>query len=82
MDTHTPVPNEKLSSWYFAIGHCKYVLQDRIATAEANGWGTDYDQAHLERIEDIEMFLKMSWDAYMDSLLGRAKVAMEGRDDG
>lgn len=82
MHTHTPVPNEKLSGWYFCIQHCKYVLQDRIRVAEHNGWSSEYDHAHLERLEDIEVFLKMSWDVYMDSLLDAAKAAMGGRDDG
>ncbi|MFZ9655098.1 MAG: hypothetical protein ACO29V_05610 [Limnohabitans sp.] len=74
----TPVPNDKLSGWYFMLQHCKYVLQDRINTAEINGWGSDYDRAHLERLEDMEQFVKMSWDAYMDSLLDRAKAAVHG----
>lgn len=72
----TPIPNEKLSGWYFMLEHCRYVLQDRIETAERMGWGTDYDRAHLERLEDLEQFVKMSWDTYMDSLLDCAKGAL------
>lgn len=73
----TPMPNDKLSSWYFMLQHCKYVLQDRISTADIKGWNSEYDRAHLERLVDMEQFLKMSWDAYMDSLLNTAKTAME-----
>lgn len=84
----TPLPNEKLSSWYFTVQHCKYILQERIRVAEADGFDPQYDKQHLERLEELDMFLKMSWDAYMDDLLDRASFnfsalqAREGSSDG
>lgn len=76
MNTTTPVPNSKLSGWYFSLAHCRYIIEQRLKHFESQGWDTSYDRAHLERITDMEQFVKMSWDAYMDSLMDRANGAL------
>lgn len=81
MITETNVPNAKLSGWYFTVQHCKYLVEQRIAETEAQGWNAQYDRHHLERLEDMELFLKMSWDFYMDSLMDMAKFAMAPRPE-
>jgi len=68
MNTHTPVDNFKLSPWYFAVHWASRMLQDKIVEAEKNGFNPTYDIHQLEQLEDLEQFLKMSWDEWMGSI--------------
>ena len=61
----TPLPNSKLTPWWLAVGHAISLLRQRIAENEANGALCGYDKRQLERLEDMEMFLQMSWDIWM-----------------
>ena len=64
----TELPNEKLSPWYFAVKYATMVLQQRIELGKEKDWDTSYDQYTLEKMQDLEQFLKMSWDYWMDEL--------------
>lgn len=64
----TELPPEKLSHWYFAIGWARQVMIQNIERVQALGLATTYDERHLEQLEDMEQFLKMSWDVWMDSI--------------
>jgi len=68
MTRTTPLPNYKLTSWWLAIGWARTVLQQRIADYEAKGWNAAYDMYQLKQLDDMEMFLKMSWDQWMNDL--------------
>ena len=68
MNTHTPVDNFKLSPWYFAVSWARRILQDKIVQHEKNGFNPVYDIHQLQQLDDLEQFLKMSWDEWMQSL--------------
>lgn len=68
MAIRTDLPNEKLSPWYFAIGWAKQVMIQNIERVQALGLPTTYDERHLEQLDDMEQFFKMSWDVWMDSI--------------
>jgi len=71
MDTHTTLPTDKLSSWYFSVRWGTYHIQQAIAKQEAHGLDACYDRMQLEALSDLEQFLKMSWDIKMDELCGK-----------
>jgi hypothetical protein len=68
MNTHTPVDNFKLSPWYFAVSWARRILQDKIVQHEKNGFNPVYDIHQLQQLDDLEQFLKMSWDEWMQSI--------------
>jgi hypothetical protein len=68
MAIRTDIPNEKLSPWYFAIGWARQTVIQEIKRAQALGLSTAYDERHLVQLDDMEQFLKMSWDVWMDDL--------------
>ena len=68
MLTHTELANENLSPWYFAVRYSALVFQQRINDLEQLGLNCSYDRHSLQHLQELEQFLKMSWDTYMDSL--------------
>ena len=46
-------------------------LQQKIADAEAAGFDPTYDMLQLAQLQELEMFLKMSWDQWMDRIGSR-----------
>ena len=68
MLTHTQLANENLSPWYFAVRYSTLVFQQRINDLEQLGLNCSYDHHSLKQLQELEQFLKMSWDTYMDSL--------------
>ena len=68
MTSTTPLPNDKLTPWWLANGWARNVLQQRIVDYEAKGWNASYDMRQLEQLDDMEIFLKMSWDQWMHEL--------------
>jgi hypothetical protein len=69
MDTlHTKVENTKLSPWFFAVNWGVITLQQKIAEMEAQGLQPLYDIHQLENLQDLEQFLKMSWDMWLARL--------------
>jgi len=59
----------KLSSWYYAVLASKAVLQQKITELEGDSFFSPaFYIDKLEDLEDLEMFLKMSWDEWLASL--------------
>ena len=69
MDQTFKIDTLKLSRWYYAVLAVKPVLQEKIMEMETAGLvSPDYYISKLEELEDLEQFLKMSWDEWLDSL--------------
>jgi hypothetical protein len=66
MATHTSLPNEKLSIWYFATRYAAMVLERRIALAEEKEWPCEYDKLQLKVLMEMEEYLDSSWKVWMD----------------
>jgi hypothetical protein len=73
---HTPVENTKLSPWFFAVNWGILTLQQKITDMEAMGMNPIYDINQLEQLQDLEQFLKMSWDQWLDRM-ETSKTAQE-----
>ena len=65
MATHTSVPNEKLSIWYYAVRYSILRTEQTIKHSKELDLSTSYDELQLEQLRDLEQFLKMSWDVWM-----------------
>ena len=76
--TYTRLDNHKLSPWYFAVHWTVIGLQQKIADAEAAGVDPTYDMLQLAQLQELEMFLKMSWDQWMDRI-GNRLTAQEAQ---
>jgi len=63
------VDNLNLSPWYYAVGHARHSLQMQVIRYQGLGLNTNYEEKQLERLLELEQFLKMSWDQWMESLL-------------
>jgi hypothetical protein len=68
MATQTSVPNEKLSVWYFAVRYSILRTEQAIKYSRELELSTSYDELQLEQLRDLEQFLKMSWDVWMDDM--------------
>lgn len=68
---HTPIENTKLSPWYFAVNWAIITLQQKISEMESRGQNPIYDIHQLEKLQDLEQFLKMSWDVWMEQIQAR-----------
>ena len=68
MNNTTPIDNHKLFTWYITVGWAKKTLQQKVAHAEVDGLDTAYDTQRLKELEDLEQFLKMSWDQWLHGL--------------
>lgn len=68
---HTRIENTKLSPWYFAVNWAIITLQQKIALSEERGFDTAYDIRQLQQLEDLQQFLKMSWDQWLDAIEAR-----------
>jgi hypothetical protein len=69
--THTEIENTKLSPWYFAVHWAGIYLQEQIVDSERLGVDPTYDILQLQQLQDLEQFLKMSWDQWMDGIEAR-----------
>jgi len=58
----------KLSPWYFAVSWARFMLEQKIRQYKDWGFSTSYDESQLERLLDLEQFLKMTWDERMEAL--------------
>ena len=63
------VDNTNLSPWYYAVGWARQSLQAQVRRYSELGLNTSYDETQIERLIELEQFLKMSWDEWMESLL-------------
>jgi hypothetical protein len=75
MKTKISFPIDKLTPWHFAVSWAKIILQQKIDRMQENNIPCDYDKEHLERLEDLDMFLQMSWNEFMDNICQTAKEA-------
>jgi hypothetical protein len=66
----------KLSPWYFAVSWARIQLEQKIEQFKGWGFTTSYDEAQLERLLDLEQFLKMTWDERMEAITA-AQTAQE-----
>jgi hypothetical protein len=74
--THTQLENTKLSPWYFAVHWSVIQLQEKVAEMERLGVDPTYDIRQLRQLQELEQFLKMSWDQWMDAIEAR-QTALE-----
>ena len=65
MATHTQIPYEQLSAWYFAVHWSRTNLEATIEKAEALGLSCKYDRMQQERLEQLELYLQTTWDTWM-----------------
>jgi hypothetical protein len=63
------VSNTDLSPWYYAVCWSRQMLQLQIRRYTEMGINTAYDEKQLEKLLELEQFLKMSWDQWMESIL-------------
>ena len=78
MNHTTSIDNLKLSPWYYAVLAAKAVMQQKITEMEQAGIVSPaFYIARLEELEDLEQFLKMSWDQWMESLATRQTAVEE-----
>lgn len=73
MKTTLEFPTEKLTMWHYAVSWSKILLQQKIERMQENNIPCKYDQEQLERLEDLDMFLQMTWNEFMDSLCQTAQ---------
>jgi len=69
MATTTNLPNGNLSTWYYAVKWGIYHIEQSIERSKQAGFKATYDEHQLRQLEDLEQFLKMSWDKWMDDLV-------------
>ena len=80
MNNTSPIPNLKLSPWYYAVLAAKAVMQQKITEMEqADIVSPSFYIARLAELEDLEQFLKMSWDQWMESLAARQTAVEESK---
>jgi hypothetical protein len=58
----------KLSSWYFSVHWARLALEQRIEHCRELSLPTNYDEYQAQQLLDLEQFLKMSWDQWMDRI--------------
>ncbi|NBQ50288.1 MAG: hypothetical protein EBV86_12935 [Marivivens sp.] len=68
MASTTSVDNSKLSPWYFGVNWATMIMKERIKKFEKKGWDATYDRKQLAYLEDLEQFLKMSWDTWLNDM--------------
>ncbi len=68
---HSKIENIKLSPWYFAVHWASIQLQEKITDMEQLGVDPTYDIRQLQQLQDLEQFLKMTWDQWMDGIEAR-----------
>ena len=80
MNHTTQIDNLKLSPWYYAVLAAKAVLQQKITEMEQAGIvSPSFYIARLEELEDLEQFLKMSWDQWMFNLENNQTAVEESK---
>ena len=67
MDDYSSI-RSKLLGWYFSVSWSRMVLQQSVRTARENNWTNNYEELQLERLLDLEQFLKMTWDKALEEI--------------
>jgi hypothetical protein len=63
------VDNLNLSPWYYAVSWARHSLQAQVNRYSELGLNTAYDEKQVAQLLELEQFLKMSWDQWMESVL-------------
>lgn len=74
MDDYSSI-RSKLLGWYFSVSWSRMVLQQSVRTARENNWTNTYEELQLERLIDLEQFLKMTWDKALEEISSVREVA-------
>lgn len=56
----------ELSEWYYALRWVYQQAHHQCAYIRSKGLPVDYDVTQLEKVGELEQFLKTSWDSYID----------------
>ena len=62
------LPSENLSSWYFAVRWARMTMEQESAKLQKLGLDTNYTDTNIQKLQQIEVFLDASWNAYMEWL--------------
>ena len=81
MATHTQIPLENLSVWYFAVRWSRTNLEATIEKAEALGLSSKYDRMQQERLQELELYLQTTWDTWMDDMEISGMVKLEATNE-
>lgn len=81
MATHTQIPLENLSVWYFAVRWSRTNLEATIERAEALGLSSKYDRMQQERLQELELYLQTTWDTCMDDMAIGGMVKLEATNE-
>jgi len=81
MVTHTQIPLENLSVWYFAVRWSRTNLEATIEKAEALGLSSKYDRMQQERLQELELYLQTTWDTCMDDMAIGGMVKLEATNE-
>ena len=55
-----------LCPWYFAVGWARLRVQQSVRQAKEYGWNNTYEEIQLQRLIELEQFIKMTWDQVLD----------------
>ena len=55
-----------LCPWYFAVGWARLRVQQSVRQAQEYGWNNNYEEIQLQRLIELEQFIKMTWDQVLD----------------
>lgn len=55
-----------LCPWYFAVGWARLRVQQSVRQAKEYGWNNNYEEIQLQRLIELEQFIKMTWDQVLD----------------
>jgi len=68
MELKITLPTDKLTQWHYAVNWARLVLQEKVQRFAELDVDASYDREKLEQLEDLDMFLVMSWDSHMDQI--------------
>lgn len=68
MITHTQIPVEKLTPWYYAVMNARITYELRIQDAQERGLLCSYDKLQLEALVDMEETFLAAWNTWMEDL--------------
>jgi hypothetical protein len=56
----------KLLGWYFSVSWARACMEHSVKRYQEWGVPNKYEEQQLERLLDLEQFLKMTWDEAME----------------
>ncbi len=61
-----PEMRSKLLGWYFGVSWARAHIEHNVEQFKQWGIPNQYEEQQLERLLDLEQFLKMTWDQAME----------------